>query len=307
MPVAVPTFRFDALLLQRLLRRKAVERAMLAAKVALVVFMVVFLVALVSDAIDNHLAAKTAISSLRSDITAATSAIDAQRATPASNRDYGIIVRANLFGPLQAQQQQSPAVAQKPVNKTPLALIGVFLAEGTVPSAIVEDQKKKIQEVYNLEEMIFDEAKLVAVMPDKIEIERFGQRETLTIDEAPDRSSSVEFKDGVAMVSDTEYHVQEQELDKALENLPLLLTQARAVPYFKDGKSIGLRLFAVKPGSLFERIGLRNGDILKGINGNPLGDLTQAVKLFETLKQEKSINIAMERDRTEREVRYQIR
>jgi general secretion pathway protein C len=172
----------------------------------------------------------------------------------------------------------------------------------------VEDQKKKVQDVFSVGEMIFGEAKLLSVSPDQIEIERYGQREVLAIDETPEKSSSsAEFKEGVAMISDTEYLVQEQELDKALENLPLLLTQARAVPYFKDGKSVGLRLFAVKPGSLFERIGLRNGDILKSINGNPLGDLSQAIKLFETLKQEKSIGINMERDRNEKEVKYQIR
>jgi general secretion pathway protein C len=189
----------------------------------------------------------------------------------------------------------------------PLALIGVFLTEGETPSAIIEDEKKKTQDVFVLGEMVFGEAKLVSVLPDRVEIERFGAREVLAMDETADTATATDFKDGVAMVSDTEYIVQEQELDKNLENLPLLLTQARAVPYFKDGQSVGLRLFAVKPGSLFERIGLKNGDILKSINGNTLGDLSQAIKLFETLKQEKSITVSMERDRTEKEVRYQIR
>ena len=87
----------------------------------------------------------------------------------------------------------------------------------------------------------------------------------------------------------------------------MLLTQARAVPYFKDGRSIGLRLFAIKTGSLYEKLGLKNGDILKSINGNSLGDLSQAMKLFEQLKQERSISVMLERDKQDKEFRYQIR
>lgn len=304
-----PTFlRLDNLSVQRLLRRKAVERGVLAFKIAFAVVMLGLVVKLISEAIDNNLAGRTAISGLDSDVKAATANIGVRHSRKDPKADYSKIVRTNLFGPLQAAQSQKASESPvKIVNKTPLALIGVFISDGADPTAIIEDQKKKVQDVFGLGEMVFGEAKLVSVKPDRVEIDRQGQREVLTIDEAPDKSSSAEFKDGVAMISETEYQVQEAELDKALENLPLLLTQARAVPYFKDGKSIGLRLFAVKPGSLFERIGLRNGDILKSINGNPLGDLSQAVKLFETLKQEKSIAINMERDRNDREVQYQIR
>ena len=100
--------------------------------------------------------------------------------------------------------------------------------------------------------------------------------------------------------------VGEQELNKALENLPLLLTQARAVPYFKDGRPIGVRLYAIKPDSIFSKLGLQNGDILKSINGNNLDDFNQAVKLFEKLRDEKSIAVTLERNGTTREFKYQV-
>ncbi|MBN8549639.1 MAG: type II secretion system protein GspC [Deltaproteobacteria bacterium] len=300
--------RFDSFNMQRLLRRKAVERGVLVIKILFALSILLLIAVLVSEAIDNSLAGRTAVATLDSEVKAATTEVGGKHSRKDAKSDYSRIVKTNLFGPLQqAQTQKTADTPVKPVNKTPLALIGVFLTVGEEPSAIIEDQKKKVQDVFGLGEMVFGEAKLVSVKPDRVEIERLGQREVLALDDTPERSSSAEFKEGVAMISDTEFVVQEAELDKALENLPLLLTQARAVPYFKDGKSVGLRLFAVKPGSLFERIGLKNGDILKTINGNAMGDLSQAVKLFETLKQEKSIAINMERDRSDKEVHYQIR
>lgn len=308
MAATVSMPRLDSFNLQRLLRRKSVERAVLVLKIAIVICMVAGVVVLVYEALDNSLASRTAVSALESDVKAAISTAADRRGAKADKVDYSPIVKNNLFGPLAVSQiQQTSQQTVKPVNKTPFALIGVFLTEGQDPTAIIEDQKKKQQDVFGLGEMVFGEAKLVSVHEDRVEIERQGQREVLTIDETGDKSSSAEFKEGVAMVSETEYLIQEQELDKSLENLPMLLTQARAVPYFKDGKSVGLRLFAVKPGSLFERIGLRNGDILKSINGNLMGDLSQAVKLFETLKQEKSISVSLERDRADKDVHYQIR
>jgi len=66
-------------------------------------------------------------------------------------------------------------------------------------------------------------------------------------------------------------------------------------------------MFAIKTDSLYEKIGLKNADILKTVNGNNLGDLTQALKLFEQLKSERSLSLVLEREGTELEFKYEIR
>jgi len=182
-----------------------------------------------------------------------------------------------------------------------LSLIGTFITAGQEPYAIIEDKKKQNQEMFLLDQNVFDQAVLKKIYQDRVEVERDGKLEVLRLDEIGGAPSA-----GVANEADS-FVVEEAELDKGLENLPLLLTQARAVPYFKDGRSIGLRLFAIKTGSLYEKVGLRNGDILKTINGNNLGDISQALKLFEQLKQERSINLVLERDKQDREFKYSIR
>jgi general secretion pathway protein C len=105
----------------------------------------------------------------------------------------------------------------------------------------------------------------------------------------------------------TDYTVAEAELSDALANLPLLLSQARAVPYFRNGQSIGMRLFAIRSGSLYEKLGMKNGDIITAVNENSLSDPTQALRLFEQLKNERSIKVKMERNNVSREVNYTIR
>ncbi len=219
-------------------------------------------------------------------------------------RDITLISQKNVFGTLG----RVPVVVQPtPPPQTPLSLtlIGTFLTKGQEPYAIIEDKKKQTQDVFSLDQSIFGQATLKQILEDHVEIERDNKREILKLDDLG--SSAPTAGSGVSSLGSDEFVVEEAELDKGLENLPLLLTQARAVPYFKEGRSIGLRLFAIKNGSLYEKIGLKNGDILKSINGNSLGDISQALKLFEQLKQERTINLSLEREKQDRDFKYTIR
>jgi general secretion pathway protein C len=224
--------------------------------------------------------------------------------TKENERDLSLISHKNVFGTLGKVVVQPAAPTPPPQTPLSLTLIGTFLTKGQEPYAIIEDKKKQSQDVFSLEQSIFGQATLKQILEDHVEIERDGKREILKLDDLANQAPAGA---GVSSVGSDEFIVEEAELDKGLENLPLLLTQARAVPYFKEGRSIGLRLFAIKNGSLYEKIGLKNGDILKSINGNSLGDISQALKLFEQLKQERSINLVLEREKQDREFKYTIR
>ncbi|RMD86386.1 MAG: hypothetical protein D6808_03470 [Candidatus Dadabacteria bacterium] len=221
------------------------------------------------------------------------------------NIDYADIVKNNIFGVIAPPRISKKA--PKPRTKLPLQLVGVFITEGEPPYAIIENKRKKTQDAFGIGEEIFGEAKLVKVEPDKVEIERNGVTEELTLDifgKSRRRGGKV---GGIIEEEPGEFVIDEEELDKALDNLPLLLQQARAVPYFKNGRSVGLRLFAIRPNSFYSKIGLRNGDILKKINGKDLGDLSEALKLFEELKEERSFDVVIERNRVEKELHYEVR
>lgn len=87
------------------------------------------------------------------------------------------------------------------------------------------------------------------------------------------------------------------EMEASLRDLPILLSQARAVPYFRDGSAIGFRLFAIRQGSAYERMGLQNGDIVLKINGEPASDATKVLKLVELPPPGEARTILLERDR----------
>lgn len=223
--------------------------------------------------------------------------------TLAKLESYDIISRRNLFKAEAAQPNK--AVAQ-PVSQLKLRLVGTEVSSGRAPFAIIEDGTKNEQDVFEINESLFGQAKLVEIFPESVRIEHNGKIETLLLEEGTEGAASVGGGESPAE-DETEFTVPEAELSEALSNLPLLLSQARAVPYFQNGQSVGMRLFAIRRGSMYEKLGLKNGDIVKSINENNLSDPSQALKLFEQLKSERSIGVKLERDGAPRELKYSIR
>ncbi len=88
------------------------------------------------------------------------------------------------------------------------------------------------------------------------------------------------------------------ELERARGDSARTQSQARGVPYFRNGKQIGIRLFALRTDSIFERMGIKNGDIILSINGTELTDKDK-LNFFMLLvpdKKTNSIDLTLERN-----------
>lgn len=106
-----------------------------------------------------------------------------------------------------------------------------------------------------------------------------------------------------------EFSIKRADLLKYTTDLPSVLMQARAVPYMAPGSSdvSGYRLLDMQPGSIFEQLGLKRMDIIKGANGSLVNSPAKAMELFSALKNENSISITVERNGKTETLKYQIR
>ena len=75
--------------------------------------------------------------------------------------------------------------------------------------------------------------------------------------------------------------------DSTLNELNDTLKNAQAVPYFEDGKPAGYKKIEVTPGSVYENLRLKNGEVIKTINGEEVTDPQKAFQLLNDLKSEK--------------------
>ncbi len=80
-----------------------------------------------------------------------------------------------------------------------------------------------------------------------------------------------------------------------LSDLPKILQDAKAEPNYVDGELVGFKLTRIRMGSIYEKAGLRNNDVVLEINGTPLTDTAQAIKLLNSLRKEREIEVRLRR------------
>jgi general secretion pathway protein C len=132
------------------------------------------------------------------------------------------------------------------------------------------------------------------------------QMEYLALNEPPDKGPAVATtkKDekvadagdaDIRKVGENSYEVGQGEVDKALSNLSELATQARVVPAFEGGKTVGFKLFSIRPGSLYSKVGLQNGDVITRINGYEVNSPEKGLEIYGKLKDAKQVAVDLKR------------
>lgn len=111
---------------------------------------------------------------------------------------------------------------------------------------------------------------------------------------------------GVEALSENNYRISRAEVDKTLSNLNDVAMQARIVPAFKDGQSEGFKLFSIRPDSIYTKIGIQNGDVIKRINGYDMNSPEKALEVYSKLKDATRIEIDLDRNGSAVHKQYNI-
>lgn len=102
------------------------------------------------------------------------------------------------------------------------------------------------------------------------------------------------------------YTVDGARWDAMLADGGALARGARLVPAVKDGAVIGFKLYAVRAGSWFDRLGLKNGDVLRAVNGLPLTSPQEALEAYEKVRDAPLLTVGIDRADQPLTLRYTI-
>ncbi len=118
---------------------------------------------------------------------------------------------------------------------------------------------------------------------------------------------AAELDKGIKKLGENKYEVQHTTLDSLLGNMGALARAARIVPETRDGKSVGFRLFSIKPDGPFGKIGLQNGDVVSAINGLEMTSPDKALEVYTKLKTANHLSVGLERNGQKVTMDYNIR
>jgi type II secretory pathway component PulC len=102
--------------------------------------------------------------------------------------------------------------------------------------------------------------------------------------------------------------LSKKEIKEYTSNLPKVLRDAKAVPYVEPGtRSIsGFKVVSIKTGSVYERLGIQQQDIIKGFNGKEIVTPRHAMQLYQNLKTSGSMKLHILREGKPKTLHYQI-
>ena len=104
----------------------------------------------------------------------------------------------------------------------------------------------------------------------------------------------------------THYEIDRALIDRLLSEPPLPAASARIVPAIQSGRPAGFRIYAIRPCSLLDRLGLRNGDRVKSVNGVDLASPERALAAYQGLRQASDVVIQLERRGEDLALRYHV-
>ncbi len=118
--------------------------------------------------------------------------------------------------------------------------------------------------------------------------------------------SDADLDQGIEKISDTKFRIQRSLVDKALANQGSLMRAARVIPHEENGRVVGVKLYGIRRNSLLGRLGVRNGDMLRTINGFSMTSPDTALEAYSRLRTADQLSLAMKRQNNEMTIEYNI-
>jgi general secretion pathway protein C len=230
--------------------------------------------------------------------------------------DYAIITERNLFGGTSQGLAEAPPEEivlddiPTAVNSLGLKLVGTVVAnKPEESSAIIEDRSTRKQEVYQEGDRV-KEALIKRILRHNVVINAGRRDEVLTMEpeestgKTPARERAPRAQQRSA--AGGSIRLDRQELESQMANLNELMQQVRIRPFMEGKQPAGFLVSNIKPGSLFSKMGLRNGDVIQGVNGETITTPDQAVELYESLMEGGEIALEIKRGRRKQNLSYQV-
>jgi general secretion pathway protein C len=103
-----------------------------------------------------------------------------------------------------------------------------------------------------------------------------------------------------------EYVISRKRLEQTLENPEQVINDAQMIKNFKGEKESGLRVVGVTPDGIFSGLGIETNDVIRSVNGQKVDNPADAKRMFDELRESKSLNVRIERDGETVEKSYEL-
>jgi general secretion pathway protein C len=173
--------------------------------------------------------------------------------------------------------------------------------------AVVEEKGTKKQRLVKAGDLVAG-AKVIRIKRNAIDLLVNDQERTLKIAEtkegpivpptgAPVPPASPAASRGATVIS-------RSEVDAGLQDMGSLLRQAQIRPYFEGGVPDGFLISNIRPGSLYQKMGVIDGDIIQEVNSRKIRTADDVMGLLNTIKAGTNMSMTIKRRGSQETLNY---
>ncbi|MGH0034835.1 MAG: type II secretion system protein GspC [Myxococcota bacterium] len=234
-------------------------------------------------------------------VAAAAAPPPAARSSRAQWQDRQPILDRNLFGAQLAGEDLPEPEPDEDLQETrlPLRLLGTAAADDpALSTAAIEDKGSQEHQVVRVGDRLekHPRVEIASIERKRVVLLNGAKREELVLDEdAPPsrptrrtaRRATSRRERPKTRISDRLQQLRER-AERAAESprsAATLFSDARILPKYESGEMVGIQLSAIKSGSMYEKFGFKDGDVITELNGIEINNPASSAKLLSELTQ----------------------
>jgi general secretion pathway protein C len=235
--------------------------------------------------------------------------------------DYEIIIKRSLFNSAAVNMQASFNKQEALGPLTPAAdyeLLGTMAGPPTASLAIIKNRASNVAGVYGVGDWVAENVtRVVDIRRQRVTLLHNGEEQQLAMAGAPsealalgnrwNRGAGENVAEGIKRLNEGDFVIDKSVVNEAFENMGNLMRGARIVPEMERGKIVGFKMLKIRKKSLYDQIGLQDGDVIHRINSVEFRGPEDALRMFMELRNAGNISIDITRGGQRQTLNYQVR
>ena len=233
--------------------------------------------------------------------------------------DYKIILERNLFnisGKEQVKKNRGREILKNPseipVSTSGMELIGTFVGSPKSSTALIKadgevaayhtGEKVKAAIILNINrrEVIIDNDGAI----EKLVMEEISKSVNVAAPKAPQGVAPVDLS-GIQQLAGNKWIIDRKKVP--IKNINTFMRQCRLLPYSVGGKPAGFKITGIIKGSVIDKIGLTDGDIIKRVNNDAIKMPEDVYKAYQSLQSANRIVLDIERNGAVTPFSYEVK
>jgi general secretion pathway protein C len=201
----------------------------------------------------------------------------------------------NLSGATdKAMEGKTDTTQEMPMLSTLLVLNGTVAGEGKYSFAVLTEKSNDQQVLVKIGNQIAG-ATLITVIRDAVVLKYMGRDEILKCSHTPGVTLLPPGSEGSAGSSSGRVIISRNDVHASLTDMGQMLSQAKILPYLTAGVSDGYLISQIQPGSIYDRLGIIEEDILQSVNDRRIQTVDDVVELYNILKAGSNLSLIIKR------------